>query len=91
MPLGIWKYADFEPMEAEGIKNDCQQEITKYCGVFKTLGDRRLQTNLIQGLFRLIKAVVNQSRAELTSAENVEAVYELFSAKGRYDAEQGKI
>lgn len=61
IPLGIWKYASFEPNEAEGIKNVHKDSIDKYCGIFKTLGDRRLQTNLFQGLHRLIKEVTRSN------------------------------
>jgi len=41
-PIGAWKYAD----QAHGID--------KYCGIFKTLGDMRLGTNLYQGLKMMI-------------------------------------
>ena len=33
----------------------------KYCGIFETLSDKRLQTHLFQGLVTLVKKAVNES------------------------------
>ena len=41
IPLGLWKYDRFDDIETEGIQNACKG-IQKYCGIFRTLGDRRL-------------------------------------------------
>ena len=53
-PLGIWKYDKFN-MKHIDIENEYPDQIDKYCGLFRTLGDRRLQTNLFQGLHKLIQ------------------------------------
>lgn len=42
-PVGAWKYADGGELG-----------IDKYCGIFKTVGDFRLGTNLYQGLKMII-------------------------------------
>ena len=46
LPLGLWQYGKFQEIPEMGIKHECVDEIVKYCGIFKTVGDRRLQTNL---------------------------------------------
>ena len=45
-----------------GLKNELQYDIDKYCGIFATLGDRRLQTCLFQGLTRLIQIAFSAAR-----------------------------
>ena len=47
-PIGLWKYSMFDE-KVFGLKNELQYDIDKYCGIFVTLGDRRLQTSLFQG------------------------------------------
>ena len=46
IPLGVWAYGQFSEEET-GLKNEHAERIDKYCGIFRTLGDRRLQTNLM--------------------------------------------
>ena len=72
-------------MQTEQIQNACKDQITKYCGIFKTLGDRRLQTNLFQGLHRLIGYAIRHNAATCTSAENLSQLTEMFSSKGRFN------
>ena len=45
-----------------GLKNELQYDIDKYCGIFETLGDRRLQTSLFQGLNRLLQIAFSTAR-----------------------------
>lgn len=66
-PLGLWRYDKFNSSHELGLQNDLKDEVDKYCGLFKTLGDRRLQTNLSQGMCRLIKDVVKVGRTEIAS------------------------
>ena len=40
-PVGLWKYGEFDQSKI-GLKNELPKQIDKYCGMFKTLGDRRL-------------------------------------------------
>ena len=40
-PLGLWKYSKFN-LKDIGLENEYPDEIDKYCGMFATLGDRRL-------------------------------------------------
>ena len=42
-PLGTWRYGQ---ELGDKLKNDLPQ-IDKYCGLFKTLGDKRLSTHLL--------------------------------------------
>ena len=46
-PIGVWKYG-------ENIKNTLNEcpKIEKYCGIYETLGDKRLATNLINGVLQ---------------------------------------
>jgi hypothetical protein len=58
-PLGVWRYGRFAPEDTHsGLKNDCREEIDKYCGIMHTLGDRRLSTHLFQGLEILVKIAI---------------------------------
>jgi hypothetical protein len=50
-PVGFWKYADKE------------LGITKCCGIFKTISDLRLGTNLFQGLH----LIINKEIAKFTN------------------------
>ena len=60
IPIGVWAYGRFTEEET-GLKNEHKDTIDKYCGIFETLGDRRLQTNLMQGMHRLISEAVKRS------------------------------
>ena len=48
--MGIWKYD-----ETVGVDSP---KLEKYCGVYKTLGDKRLGTHLISGLLQIMKEVI---------------------------------
>jgi hypothetical protein len=41
-PVGVWEYSD----KISNAVNECPN-LKKYCGIFKTLGEKRLATNLI--------------------------------------------
>lgn len=61
-PIGFWKYdKDLKILPKENIKlEDLPKlenevpEIDKYCGIYLTLGDKRLRTHLLCGLDRIL-------------------------------------
>ena len=64
-PVGFWKYSkDLHILPKENIKNEDLPsienqipEIDKYCGIYKTLGDKRLRTHLLCGLEKLLEII----------------------------------
>ena len=63
IPVGVWAYGRF--LEADtGLKNEHREAIDKYCGIFRTLGDRRLQTNLMQGIHTLVAKVIKAGKEQ---------------------------
>lgn len=76
-PVGAWKYADKE------------FGIDKYCAIFKTVGDMRLGTNLLQGLHKLIdKAIDDDKQSNEQVSQELES---LFQAKFRFNAKDELI
>ena len=69
--LGFWKY--FQDSENEhpnlqqyynfNLKNECV-EIDKYCGVFETIGEKRLSTHLFQGLEKILFELIQNNLKE---------------------------
>ena len=65
IPVGFWKYGrDLHILPKENIKNEDLPklenqvpEIDKYCGIFRTLGDKRLRTHLLCGLEKIIEII----------------------------------
>jgi len=61
-PIGFWKYGkDLKILPKENIKlEDLPKlenevpEIDKYCGIFRTLGDKRLRTHLLCGFDKIL-------------------------------------
>lgn len=78
-PLGVWKYEFSHPT----LKNDHSAQIDRFCGLFETLGDRRLATNLFQGLELLVDAALSAEKG-ITQA-TVDELVSFFKAKGRFD------
>jgi len=64
-PIGFWKYGkDLHILPKENIKNEDLPklenqipEIDKYCGIFRTLGDKRLRTHLLCGLEKILEVI----------------------------------
>ena len=64
-PIGFWKYGkDLHILPKENIKNDDlpklenqMPEVDKYCGIFRTLGDKRLRTHLLCGLEKILEVI----------------------------------
>ena len=44
-PLGVWKYS---------IPDDPLSSVVKYCGLFETLGEKRVSSHLLPGLEALV-------------------------------------
>ena len=49
LPLAMWQY--------DSIQEDALPEVIKYCGVFETLGEKRLASHLFPGLESLLPLV----------------------------------
>lgn len=64
-PIGFWKYdKDLKILQNENIKEEDipkleneVPEIDKYCGIFRTIGDKRLRTHLLCGLDRILENI----------------------------------
>ena len=64
-PVGFWKYGkDLHILPKENIKNEDlpklenqMPEVDKYCGIFRTLGDKRLRTHLLCGLEKILEVI----------------------------------
>ena len=64
-PIGFWKYdKNLHILPKENIKPDDilklenqMPEINKYCGIYRTLGDKRLRSHLLCGLERVMDAI----------------------------------
>jgi len=79
--VGFWQY-----LPTEDEFHDEFPEIGKFCGIFKTLGDRRVATHLLQGLHVLIRFLVQQFPSSL------DARWILDSAPARRrNAESGRL
>lgn len=52
----------------------------KYCGIYKTLGDKRLATHLLQGLEIILKAIIKLGFETNTLNEN-----DLLEIKNSFD------
>ena len=64
-PIGFWKYGkDLHILPNENIKiedlpklENQMPEVDKYCGIFRTLGDKRLRTHLLCGLEKILEVI----------------------------------
>ena len=65
LPVGFWKYDKvLKILPNQKVKNEELPllenqipEIDKYCGIFRTLGDKRLRTHLLCGLEKILENV----------------------------------
>ena len=65
LPVGFWKYGkDLHILPKENIKKEDipnlenqMPEVDKYCGIFHTLGDKRLRTHLLCGLEKILEKI----------------------------------
>ena len=64
-PVGFWKYGkNLHILPKENIKDEDLPklenqvpEIDKYCGIFRTLGDKRLRTHLLCGFEKILELI----------------------------------
>ena len=57
-PLGAWRYEPGFGGKSPASIVDDSPLIEKYCGLYKTYGDKRLASHLIAGLIMIIKKVI---------------------------------
>ena len=65
LPVGFWKYdKDLHILPDEKVKKEDIPilenqipEVDKYCGIFTTLGDKRLRTHLLCGLEKILEII----------------------------------
>ena len=65
LPVGFWKYGkDLHILPKENIKKEDipnlenqMPEVDKYCGIFHTLGDKRLRTHLLCGFEKILETI----------------------------------
>ncbi len=63
IPVGFWKYEkNINVLPNEKVKKEDMPvlqnqvpEVDKYCGIFRTLGDRRLRTHLLCGMEKILE------------------------------------
>jgi hypothetical protein len=55
-PVGLWKYS----ADIDNTMNACPL-VPKFCGLYRTYGDKRLATNLIQGSLTFLKAILRNA------------------------------
>ena len=63
IPVGFWKYdKNINVLPNEKVKKEDMPvlqnqvpEVDKYCGIFRTLGDRRLRTHLLCGMEKILE------------------------------------
>ena len=89
LPVGFWKYGkDLQILPKEKVKKEDLPnlenqvpEIDKYCGIFKTLGDKRLRTHLLCGLEKIMETIsklcVNK---QLINEELLNEIKKIFPA-----------
>ena len=65
IPIGFWKYdKNLNILPDEKVKNDeipiienAIPEIDKYCSIFLTIGERRLRTHLLNGIYIILENI----------------------------------
>lgn len=69
IPLKVWLYdQDFEKALPQYVKNECKQ-VSKYCGVFETRGEKRAATHLLQGINILLLMIALVHREQINHQE----------------------
>ena len=89
LPVGFWKYGkDLHILPKDNIKKEDlpnlenqMPEVDKYCGIFHTLGDKRLRTHLLCGLEKILETIstlcVNK---QLINEELLNEIKKIFPA-----------
>ena len=87
LPVGFWKYdknlyiLPNEKVKKEDIPvlENKIPEIDKYCGIFHTLGDKRLRTHLLCGIERILENIAKLCISKgVIKEENLEEIKKIF-------------
>ena len=89
LPVGFWKYGkDLHILPKENIKKEDipnlenqMPEVDKYCGIFHTLGDKRLRTHLLCGLEKILEKIATLCVSkQLVNEELLNEIKKIFPA-----------
>ena len=89
LPVGFWKYGkDLHILPKENIKKEDipnlenqMPEVDKYCGIFHTLGDKRLRTHLLCGLEKILETIATLCVSkQLINEELLNEIKKIFPA-----------
>ena len=89
LPVGFWKYGkDLHILPKENIKKEDipnlenqMPEVDKYCGIFHTLGDKRLRTHLLCGLEKILETIATLCVSKkLINEELLNEIKKIFPA-----------
>ena len=89
-PVGFWKYGkDLHILPKENIKKEDipnlenqMPEIDKYCGIFRTLGDKSLRTHLLCGLEKILEIISTLCVSkQLINEELLNEIKKIFPAE----------
>ena len=89
LPVGFWKYGkDLHILPKENIKKEDipnlenqMPEVDKYCGIFHTLGDKRLRTHLLCGLEKILEKIATLCVSkQLINEEILNEIKKIFPA-----------
>ena len=87
LPVGFWKYDKvLEVLPKENVKKEDMPvlenqipEVDKYCGIFRTLGDKRLRTHLLCGIEKILENMAKLCISKGTlKEENLEEIKKIF-------------
>ena len=89
LPVGFWQYGkDLHILPKENIKKEDipnlenqMPEVDKYCGIFHTLGDKRLRTHLLCGLEKILEKIATLCVSkQLINEELLNEIKKIFPA-----------
>ena len=84
IPIGYYKYDNDlkfidNSLEKENIIKNEVPEISKYCSIYETLGDRRLGTHLLKGLEMLLDSItetaIKEFNMDINSYNNIKKLF----------------
>ena len=87
LPVGFWKYdKNLNILSNEKVKKEDMPviqnqipEIDKYCGIFRTLGDKRLRTHLLCGMEKILlnvaKLCISKGIIKEEQLEEIKKIY----------------
>ena len=87
LPVGFWKYDKIlEVLPKENVKKEDMPvlenqipEVDKYCGIFGTLGDKRLRTHLLCGIEKILENMAKLCVSKgILKEENLEEIKKIF-------------